>query len=257
MGAFLFGAAAIASPDVTTRIRGGEPVAAGEFPFIVELQIFLKGNEQWLTNCTASLADPRAILTAAHCIPGVIPGSDPQTSVRLVFNRVGDDDPIRDVVTQDQIERIIWNPEFGVVPHRDLAVIVLKTPYTTTPPVTLPESHRRPAFGASITAAGWGATDNAAHPQWLRKVEIPVVPCGPVEDFLCAGGPGVGVSKGDSGGPGFVGHPDGTFTQYGVVSGVSLDPDMISGYTDLSSPDVWQAISKDLEDAELQHLIRR
>jgi len=257
MGALLFGATAVASPDATTRIRGGEPVAAGEFPFIVELQIFRKETQQWLTNCTASLADPRAILTAAHCIPGVIPGSDPDVPVRLVFNRVNDEDAVRDVVTQDQIEQIIWNPEFGVIPHRDLAVVVLKTPYTRTPPVMLPGASMRPPLGAIITAAGWGTTDNPTDPLLLRKVDVPVVPCGPSDGALCAGIPGMGLGRGDSGGPGFQRHPEGTFTQYGVASGVSLDPGMISAYTDLSSPDVWQAVNKDLVAVGLQHLIPR
>jgi len=255
--AFLLGTTLTASADADTRIRGGEPAVVGEFPFIIELQVFVEKDQRWLTSCTASLADPRAILTAAHCIPGVIPGSDPQIPVRLIFNRVSDDDAIQDVVTESQIERIIWNPEFGAFPHRDLAVIVLKTPNTTTPPVTLPEPHGRPALGASITAAGWGTTNNAADPRWLRKVDIPVVPCVPVSDYLCAGVSGIGVGKGDSGGPGFVRHPDGTFIQYGVVSGISLSPDMISGYTDLSSPDVWRAISEDLKATGLEHLVRR
>lgn len=196
-------------------------------------------------------------MTAAHCIPGAKGFPEPDTELRLIFNRVDDQDPIVEVIAQDQFEQIIVNAEFGTMPNRDLAVIVLKAPYTKAPTVKLPQLGQRPAIGEVITASGWGYTNNPDDPSMLRKVDIPVVPCPSGDPTLCAGAPGMGVYPGDSGGPGFRLSPDGTVTQYGVVTGVGVNDDdlMVSGYTDLSSSEAWQAMREALVSAGLPHLI--
>lgn len=247
---------AVVGANPAFAIRGGTAVTDGEFGFVGELQYREPGSSQWETDCTASLVDARAILTAAHCIPGQLPGTE-NLEFRFVFGRDETTDPIEVVVDEMYFEAVVVHPDYhpDTGTQKDVAIVVLSEELDGgITPVGLPHLNERPMVGEEITASGWGRLEDDTRPLRQQKVDIPVVECFYPTSLICLSAPRRAVNRGDSGGPGFQTHADGTVTQYGVVHGSDWWTDT-SFFVDLGREDLWDSLRQPLRDAGVGHLI--
>ncbi len=150
--------------------------------------------------CTGVVASPRAILTAAHCVPA-------GRGVRVHFRERGE--PV--LIQPAEIRR---HPGFRAdavrqrQPSIDLAVIRLDQPLPARfRPAVLTAALPREA--APVTVAGFGLAregEPMTAGQW-RSVRLGVIePYGPSRLLIWSEGrPGQGACQGDSGGPVFSG----------------------------------------------------
>ncbi|KAJ4984206.1 trypsin A chain (extracellular trypsin protease) [Stagonosporopsis vannaccii] len=189
------------------QIVGGVPAVAGDFPFIVSMQI----NGQHF--CGGSLLDSTTVLTAAHCVEG-------QTASRVTVRAGSLNRSSGGVVSA--AASLNAHPQYNNrIIDKDVAIIKLRTPIATSSTIryaTLAAAGSDPAANTVARVAGWGATQNTAQSSvLLRKVDVPIVgraqciadyaldspPKTVTTDMFCAGyDAGQRDScQGDSGGP--------------------------------------------------------
>ncbi|GAB3062086.1 S1 family serine peptidase [Stenotrophomonas tumulicola] len=269
------------SPQSLTKpfIIGGSEVAQGRYPYVAELTLKRQGSDDVPYHaCGGSLISPSVVLTAAHCVTGMVGrrGAALATDLNVVVNRadqrqthLGQERRVRYNARNGQYD-IIIHPRYGEGGTHafDVAVILLDKPVTGVEPLKLPspgsDAMERP--GALLTVAGWGNTfsdTGVDQPEGLRSVRVPVVaswecsfaypmdnprPSGRFQpgSMMCAGVRGQDSCQGDSGGPLFAEVP-GTTTvvQVGVVSwGNGCGKAGMPGvYAKLSAPEIFEFIS--------------
>jgi len=183
-------------------IVGGEPAAAGDFPYIVSLQ---QGGSHF---CGGSLLDATTVVTAAHCSTGTSPGSVSVVAGTLTWSSPGVEAGVSD---------IIIHPSYSSSSlDNDIAIWKLSEPIEGSgiTYASLPSAGSDPAAGSDLTVAGWGTTtEGGSIPEDLLKVTVPVVGrdacnsaygAGQITDAMfCAGFDegGKDACQGDSGGP--------------------------------------------------------
>ncbi|MEN0140696.1 MAG: serine protease, partial [Rhodococcus sp. (in: high G+C Gram-positive bacteria)] len=229
-----------------SAITGGFAVPDGKYPFMVQLELREAGGD-WKPHCGASLLDDKTLLTAAHCLPGALPGFDYE--FRAVFNRVDTNKPGGDIVGLDGIRGFAISPEWeSETPayDPDVGIIKLKEAAPTSSTVRLPTPGVQPTGTATVTGWGWDKAQND-YSTYLQEVDLPIIdPDRCDEPFdetrttttrgpaLCAGTPDADSGSGDSGGPLFQAEKDGAITQIGIVSGgIEGQP---GDYTNLTHP---------------------
>lgn len=164
-------AAAPAIPPVdagtsSINIVGGEAASAGDFPFIVSLQV--SGSHF----CGGSLLNANTVVTAGHC--GVAYAAS-RVSVRagsLNRNSGGTVVKVSSIKTYSGFNQ---NTLDG-----DVSIIKLATAIPTSSTIsyaTLAAAGSDPAAGSTLTVAGWGTTSEGGSslPTALRKVSVPVI----------------------------------------------------------------------------------
>lgn len=203
-------------------IVGGSEADEGEYPWMAALY---NGDDPYWQYCGGSLIAPDRVVTAAHCVEGLL-GIDlvdqvvntaqyGQYMVMLGSNSLlagGDEIPV------------LWihvHPDYAQDGTPDVAVLVLAEDATQAPiPWATPADEPLYAPGTRATVTGWGAlSENGPYPDALREVEVPIVSdddCLEAYPFwldpgteVCAGYKqgGKDACYGDSGGPLMV--PDG------------------------------------------------
>ncbi len=209
--------AAMASMALTTgtaqAIVGGNPASTKDFPWLLSFEQLIQRSDDtvasWAHECGATLVGPNKALTAAHCVPGLIPDR-----ARVVQGR--DKTSSRDGKTV-KVDSIWSHPEFDGIPANgnDVAVLTLREslpgPYLT---IASADDADLYTSGQQATIAGWGAVrSNGRLSGQLRAAQVSVYSeeaC--AEDYptdeprngqFCAGFPegGVDTCQGDSGGP--------------------------------------------------------
>lgn len=206
--------------DFETKIVGGEPAPAGEYPFVTYLVI----DDQFA--CGGSLYAPDLVLTAAHCVNG----TGPTDGVVAHFGSVDLTSPDIQTFTSEYV----YSGNISGIPN-DWALVKLSEPVpaeVATPVDVVTDD----AFDAAETfrVIGWGATSEGGEAtNLLQEVDVPGVSddeCVAAyeaidiqtspEVELCAGDleqGGVDSCQGDSGGPLLV-EENGEYLQVGVVS---------------------------------------
>ena len=199
--------AALALPAPAFAVVGGTAVHSGSYPFVVAV-----GNTEG-TYCGGTLIAPNVVLTAAHCITG-----EP-TALQHLRVLVGSPRLRADLATPDGIHvlgvtAVYVHPKFSeTTMHYDAALLTLDH---SIPGVrTLALADASPLAGSTVSAAGWGATneDGGAMPNHLRSVILKVGTSSSCNrgnatkagyfapSMLCASNPGRDTCSGDSGGP--------------------------------------------------------
>ena len=197
-------AAAQAGP-VQTRIVGGDPVGAGEFPW----QVAVNGNGG---DCGGTLIAPRYVLTAEHC--EVQAGDDVRVN-SIAWSAGGQVLGVDEVIRHPQAFAGATTQTDWFSPRYDANILRLDAPVTDAKPLTIvgTDEPQLWAPGTVLTITGWGRESSGGTlPQYMRQAQVPAVDdadCAIAyvefssDDMFCAGFPGGGVDtcQGDSGGP--------------------------------------------------------
>ncbi|KAL1506477.1 hypothetical protein ABEB36_005837 [Hypothenemus hampei] len=210
------------------KIFNGETTALDEFPWMAVIE-YRKSNGQKQIACGGSLINPRYVLTAAHCITGLV-----LTKIGQPINvRLGEYDtssPNRDCFTRNgveycnqeeinaKIEQLIPHPKYSEsTRYHDIGLIRLNRniPYSDyIQPICLPEPTHNSRTGHLSIVAGWGKTEKGTNSNIKLKLQVPITDqnsCSRIfgrydlnitNRQVCAGGlDGKDSCKGDSGGP--------------------------------------------------------
>lgn len=200
------------APAGAAAVRGGQPVAVDETPWIA--QLWVDGGFK----CGASLIAPRFVLTAAHCVAS---GSPPRPLPRgRVEVRLGRSTLFSDGGEVHQLAKIFPHPFYRSARglQNDVAVLELYLPTTTTPVrLAKPSEAARWRPGRVVRVLGWGRTSQTGgESNLLQRATIHISSRQRCERFwrlardrdydpsvmLCAGlGDIADTCKADSGGP--------------------------------------------------------
>ncbi|KAL5404844.1 hypothetical protein PMIN03_008863, partial [Paraphaeosphaeria minitans] len=139
----LVAAAPAAQPqdDFSVQIVGGSAATAGQFPYIVSIQV--SGSHY----CGGSLLNANTVITAAHCAT---------RSASSYTIRAGTLTWASGGVTS-KVSQVIVNPAYSGN-NNDIAIFKLSTSIPTSSTIgyiSLPSSGSDPASGSSSTVAGW------------------------------------------------------------------------------------------------------
>ncbi|MFJ5723138.1 S1 family peptidase [Streptomyces sp. NPDC093149] len=248
-----FGILCTATPPASA-IVGGEPVADGKRPFVVQIEE--QGDDgAWSHFCGGALIDSRVVATAAHCAKFAEQG---KVRIRLVLGRADSSAPGGTVVTDEHFA-VHSHPEFSTLTNTDLGLIVLDRPADQAS-AALPALRTKLRAGRLLRAAGWGRTDLAEpdKPSRLREATLPVTKFDTEggtwdKEFICAGTAQSRVAPGDSGGPLFDPGTSGEAVVYGLVTG---ETNTCQGlFTNLADPAIWKAFREPLASHGLSHVI--
>ncbi|KAF2444876.1 insect inhibitor with A fungal trypsin [Karstenula rhodostoma CBS 690.94] len=251
--AAVFGAAIPPTEAGTSSVNivGGTAAAAGDFPFIVSLQV--SGSHY----CGGTLVNANTVVTAAHC--GVAYSAS-RVTVRAGTLSRGSGGTVVSVSSIKTYSGFNSGTLDG-----DVSIVKLATSIPTSSTIsyaTLAASGSDPASGATVTVAGWGATSEGGStlPTALRKVSVPVVAratCASqykaidprysvTTNMFCAGltAGGKDSCQGDSGGP----IVDSSKTLVGIVSWGEgcAEPNAPGVYTRIGSAPISSFITSNL-----------
>jgi secreted trypsin-like serine protease len=204
---------------------GGWEVVEHEYPWLVSLQLL--GSHV----CGGVIADASHIITAAHCVEGIIPSD---LSVRVGAHQL---DSTTDYDEYIGVMNISSHPDFNETLsfENDLAVLTLEKNLTYSIgvwPICPPKSGLGGYVGNTSIVSGWGQDrygGNATNE--LRAADLPIMSFEDcqnaffngsiMEGMLCAGEDGNNTKdacQGDSGGPIVVRNDEGIFELVGIVS---------------------------------------
>ncbi|KAI5646904.1 trypsin domain-containing protein [Phthorimaea operculella] len=207
-----------------SRILGGVETAVNEFPWIVRLTYFNK------FYCGGILINDRYVLTAAHCVKGLM--------WFMIKVTLGEHDRCNEThrpETRFVVDIVAHNFTYSNFVD-DIALLRLNERVNitdTVKPVCLPHSDDNSYVGVKAIAAGWGSIDETKnHSCQLLEVELPILSneeCRSTkyesamiaENMLCAGYPKEGkkdTCQGDSGGPLSAERGDKRYELLGIVS---------------------------------------
>ncbi|XP_077558596.1 trypsin-1-like [Haemaphysalis longicornis] len=221
------------------RIVGGEDAGPLEFPWQVSLRrkVPMINLDRGHT-CGGSIINANYVLTAAHCVSGLLTFSS-NFAVTVGEQDITKKDDTDEVVYVKKITKHPqWNSE---TLENDYALLELRTPldfegrHKHLMPVCLPEPNQ--GFEEqNCTISGWGLTKDRSQggkiPAKLQKADVPVVKHATCKEYyqsinevkeetmICAGPEegGRSVCQGDSGGPLQCPRADGRYVLAGVTS---------------------------------------
>jgi len=230
---FLLLAAPATAADRQPQVVGGDPVQAGQFPFIVQIYTPTPGGT---LGCTGSLIRDNWVLTAAHCAEGAAVPS--QVLISDAYPMILGPSHTADLIA---VAQWIPHPQFNPSTlANDVALIRLAQNASQHPPrfngaalytpspIQLATSPSNTSISiGNVTIAGFGQTDDVSNPTfayWAGAIPtFPTSVCNAeysttlnASQQLCFG-TYPNICQGDSGGAVFK-QTGQQFTQYGIVS---------------------------------------
>ena len=193
-------------PPEPIPIVGGDVVDAGEYPEVVSIVV---GDFE----CTGTAVARNLILTAAHCMAGVVPSQ--------VFVYTGDAaDGQPDTVATE----VGAHPDFirdeGAFDIFDYGYIVTQDPLPEPYAIPMTEQDEwdfAMQWDREVILVGYGQDDDGDRGV-KREVTVRINGFSPDGLEFEAGGDGLDSCNGDSGGPAFVVLPDGSRRLVGIIS---------------------------------------
>lgn len=198
---------ALVLPAAASAVVGGKAVQTGSYPFVVSV------GDAAGPKCGGTLIAPNVVLTAAHCIVGAVSRPD---ELRILSGSPTISSDLAGEEAAGHVARVTAfyvHPKFNRQAMRyDAALLILEQPLSGVR--TLALASVSPLAGSTVSAAGWGATqeDGAYADAHLRSVSLKVgttTSCARgnsafdyfAPSMLCASSPGRDTCSGDSGGP--------------------------------------------------------
>ncbi|XP_017008973.3 serine protease grass [Drosophila takahashii] len=232
-----------------TRIIGGRNVQISAHPWMA----YLHYESQFY--CGGTLINRQFVLTAAHCLDAAR-----KLTVRLGgMSLSSSDNSMCQLGAEDyEVDRAFKHKYFTPTIYlNDIAMLRLarSVEYNVhIRPICIildPAMQRLVEDGMSLTATGWGLTDNGSEASDLQEASIVVMNRNICSDLynvpvglnqICAGDSETNTCMGDSGGPlggivNYYGEPK--FVQYGLTSFGDKECRAPSVYTDLSTYSGW------------------
>lgn len=212
------------------KIIGGIQSEKDEYPFITALT--LAGDTLISPSCGASYIGGRYVLTAAHCVDGVLANNidvwigghditNPEEGLRVSVNQI---------YMHEDYDDFSSNNDIAVLELSEVVTGVAALPLIT------PEIEALITEGVMMRIMGWGNTDDSTesgdYPNILRETDVPLYNRADclaaysedgvsviTDQMMCAGfvAGGQDTCQGDSGGPMIYNH-EGQWYQAGVVS---------------------------------------
>ncbi|CAG2168414.1 unnamed protein product, partial [Oppiella nova] len=229
------------------RILGGRVAQTGEFPWIVSL------HRSGQFKCAGSIINANTVLTAAHCVSGVM-ASDVTIRYNTLFNSYKG--------FKRNVTKLIIHPKYNnQTIDNDIAIVRLSKNLVlglcNSGSICLPSKSDNISPGDVLTVMGWGLIDTSKSSPILMVVDIPMISlkmCRKqykylpkvfkiTENMICAGftSGGQDACSGDSGGPLVKSFDGNVFVLMGIVSkgfGCGL-PDKAGVYTKVSNYVDW------------------
>ena len=192
--------------EIDEQIVGGTDARLGQYPY----QVSLRQNGRHF--CGGTLVTNRHVVTAAHCIHGIV--SPPFKDFTVVTGTV----TLSSGGQVHAVKSAVYNPDFKPSSsesyRNDVAVVTLASPVSINAnqkPIPLVSSD--PPVGATLRMTGWGKTNaNAGNvPNTLQTTTVNLLNNADCQNRmgiriypgqLCTyNKKGVGICMGDSGGP--------------------------------------------------------
>ncbi|XP_068207666.1 trypsin-1-like [Palaemon carinicauda] len=219
----------------SAKIKGGTDAVPHQYPWVVSISTSGPNSPHF---CGGSLVHKRFVITAAHCVHHKRP-QDVQVLAGAHNVLIKDDKTVQSI----PVSNIVIHSNYSKKYINDIAILELSQDAQWTKfvrPVCLADMEldtvKDSLNGLSVTAVGWGNTDEKQHggrpAAILQKVDVVVVPTATCENWynidgvrfydshLCAGyeNGGKDTCQGDSGGPLMMSDNEGRMTIVGVVS---------------------------------------
>ncbi|XP_016922705.2 trypsin-3-like isoform X2 [Apis cerana] len=150
-----------------SRIIGGHNASINDYPYQVSIHYMGKHH------CGGSIISENWLLTAAHCIYGLIPIKF-KIRVGSTYNNNGIEYNIRNIILHENYNTRTFD--------YDAALIMLSTPLkisSTTKPITLAQSTTSVETGKNAVVTGWGhLSGDSGGPLVYNNVQIGIVSWG-------------------------------------------------------------------------------
>lgn len=167
--------------DIMERIIGGDNAHQGEYPWMVSLAYKKRGNHEYEWFCGGALISSQYVLTAGHCVAGILPWE-------LYMIRVGHlnlNESMKDTASSQDIfiENVIVHENYSQSPViNDIALIKLQHAAKISPfvrPICLPlqPEFRKISFdNQNAIVAGWGRTSlHGPFSSNLKDLDVPIL----------------------------------------------------------------------------------
>lgn len=228
--------------DRRRRLVGGNPVASGEWPWIVQIQVMLlsKYYTTQISKCGGVIVSPSHIITAAHCL---VKTTHEVIQYEILLGAITENHPLQQKILIDRND-ITIHPQFAIdsrtgKPRNDIALIRLQEKLQfgfNVQPVCLPT--KEDVKDQNCHFAGWGKTsENSLHSSNVNSIEARLWGhCDRSPSVICAtyDGKNTGACKGDSGSPLICSRKNGSKYLVGILSyGGKTCPSIVDGHMDV------------------------